>query len=113
MIVENSHDRCAARLRIVDQSDYGSAVLGIERRGRFVKEHDRRLRDEPTRNIHTLLFTAGEGRRREGPEPLGYVQSLEYSGCTRAGGRGVDADIAQWLGDHLKGGDARDHAQEL
>src|SRR5262249_5613503 len=113
LVVENPHDRCAARLGLADQGDHRSAVLGIERRGRLVKEQDWRLRDEAARNVHALLLTAGEGGRSEGPEPLRHIQSFEYSGRTSACRGRIDADVAQRLGDHLKGGYAWDDAQEL
>ena len=57
------------------------AVLGIERRGRFVQQQHRMAADEAARQVHALLLAAGEGRRRQGVQPARDVQPQQQPGA--------------------------------
>ena len=58
------------RLLLGDQLDHHLAVAGIERGGRLVEQQDRMVGDEAARDVDALLLAAGEGRRRQRPQPL-------------------------------------------
>ena len=63
LVVKDAHNGRAACLGVLDQGDDGGTVVGVERRGGLIEEHDGRLGDEPASDVHALLLAAGEGGR--------------------------------------------------
>ena len=65
------------------------------------------------RNVHPLLFAAGECRRRQCPQPLGNVETAQQRARLRAGFRACRSVRNQGLRHHVDGGDPRHRTQEL
>ena len=77
-VVEDADDRRARRLPLQDQLRHDRAVGGVERRGRLVQQQDRHLGDEAARDVDALLLAAGEGRRRQAPQPLRHIEPRQH-----------------------------------
>ena len=97
----------------LDQLDHDGAIGRVERGGRLVQQQDRQIGDEAARDVDALLLAAGEGRRRQRPQPLGNVEPAQQRAGLLARLRARDAVRDQRLGHHVDRGDARHRAQEL
>ena len=130
LVVEDADDGAAALLGLADQLDHDAAVGRVQRGGGLVEQQQPRRQDEAARDVHALLLAAGEGGRRQAPQPGGQVQPREqfaHLGARRFERRevrrvvqrvGVDLGVArlglqQPLGHHVQRRHARQHAQEL
>jgi hypothetical protein len=100
LVLEDPHNRCAARLGRDDRQIAAAPVLGIERRGRLVKEQDRR--EIKPGAMFTPCCAPREtvtGARHQGRFAT-FNRSSMAAARARAGGD--DGNIAQRIGDHLK-----------
>src|SRR5690606_659803 len=115
---------CSLIMKNADQGRTGSPGLAnhlqhhlticlIQRRRRFVQQHQWPIDHEPPGDIHALLFAAGKGIGRQRPQPLRNVQPRQQIGSTRTGLFRAPAAQQRRFAHHIQAVDARDDAQEL
>lgn len=112
-VMENADDGCAAGFGFSDQFDYGGAVFGVQRGGRFVEQQNGVVDDKATGDVDALLFAAGEGRWRKAPQAFRHVQTGEQTRGFSGAGFTRYAGIEQRLHYYFQRRNARDNAQKL
>jgi hypothetical protein len=71
------------------------------------------IRDEAARDINALLFTAGEGRRRQGPKPFRQIELCEKLAGAVQRRFTFNATRNQRFGNHIDCRNTRQRAQKL
>ena len=77
-VVRGVHDRRARRGEPQDELPQALALAGVERRARLVEQQDRRVREQPDRDVEPLAVPSGE-RMGEAAGPVAQVGLLQHS----------------------------------
>ncbi len=111
--MENADQRGTGGFRLADQFQHHLAIGVVEGRRRFVEQHQRPIHHEATGDVDPLLFAAGEGPRRQLPEPPRDIQAAQQRLGAGLGDAALPATGQGRLHDHVQAGDPGDHPQEL
>ncbi len=77
-VMDGAQNGRAPGPRLVDEPRHDGPALRVQRRGGLVEEQDRIAHHEDAGDADALLLAAGEGYRREPPEPLRDAQARQH-----------------------------------